>query len=57
MTCLGEFEDKILYMLLFAMLHLGTWFVIEPVLEGKTCKALPSAVPFLVIYAFLVRAA
>ena len=53
MTCLGEFEDKILYMLLYAMLHLGTWFVIEPVLEGKTCNALPSAVPFLVIYAFV----
>ena len=44
---------KVVYMILFAVLHLGTWLVVEPVFEGKTCKALPSAVEFLVIFAFL----
>ena len=39
MTCLGEFEDKILYMLLFAMLHLGTHI---PVLEIKFQAHTPS---------------
>ena len=44
---------KVAYMIIFAVLHLGTWLVVEPVFEGKTCKALPSAVVFLVIYAFV----
>ena len=44
---------KVAYMIIFAVLHLGAWFVVEPVFEGKTCKALPSAVEFLVIFAFL----
>ena len=44
---------KVVYMIIFAVLHLGTWLVVEPVFEGKTCKALPSAVEFLVIFAFV----
>ena len=57
MVCLGEYQDRVIYMLLYAAIHLGAWLVMEPVFEGKTCKALPSAVVFLIIFGILVRAA
>ena len=53
MVCLGTYQDRVIYMIIYAAIHLGAWLVIEPVLEGKTCKALPSATAFLIIYGIL----
>ena len=53
MVCLGTYQDRVIYMIIYAAIHLGAWLVIEPVLEGKTCTALPSATAFLIIYGIL----
>jgi len=44
---------NIFLFLMYGFLSFGPVLVIEPVLEGKTCKALPSATAFLIVFAIL----
>jgi hypothetical protein len=44
---------KVLRSLLFAGMKAGTFAILAPVFQGKTCSALPSARAYLIVFAVI----